>query len=210
MPQFFRIVGPHVDRVIAFDELPERLLVGVRHRECDGLPRHWLEKACNKKVVHIERQPPLKNEEKTVYFHYLIEYVRFTADIEKWQEINNFVRKATDNKVKLLDKLEDMALPMAPTFKDALVLEPEEVLQKALIPIPIEAQEKIITVENPITTTSESAPIILTTETGTTTGIVGKAKHSCKNKGSRGVYAPEGDCLRCDQLRAAKKQLVTA
>lgn len=230
MIQFFRLVGPHVDRVIAFDELPERLLVGIRHRECDGLPRQWFEKGCNKKTIHIERQAPLRTEDKTIYFHYLLEYIRVNADKEKWEEITNFVRKTVDTKVRLMDKMEQMALLMAPSFKDAITLEPEDVLEKALIPIPFEFQEKIVPITeavSPIAATETANPVIvsiteianpvtpaivLANESGTVTQVIGKATHTCKTKAYAGRYSPKGECLRCDQLREIhdKKQLVTA
>jgi len=204
--QFFRLVGPHVDKVIAFDELPARLLEGIRHRECTGLPRHWLEQACNKKEVEFIRQAPLKNEKKTVYFHYMLEYVMVNADKEKWQEITNFVRKVVDTKVRLMDKMEDMALPMAPNFKDALTLEPEDIMARAVLPIPIEAQELV----SSIAESSPSSAIVISNESGTVTEVVGKASHTCESGGRGGRYAPAGKCLRCDQLRSSKKELVAA
>lgn len=211
--QIFRLVGPHVDRVIAFDELPKRLLEGIRHRDCSELPRYWKEKGCNSKEVSVKKIRPGSDPKNPQYdianvtrhFHYMLEYQMVNADKEKWAEISDFVRRAVDTKFRLKDKLEDMALPMAGDFREELKLEPEAVLEQ-VIPIPLELQEKVVATE-----TKLEAPVIVTaTESGTVTGVVGKAKHTCEMKGRLGRLEAEGKCLRCDQLRIEKKQVVTA
>ena len=64
---------------------------------------------------------------------FVLDYVTTNNDKEKWEKIKSFVRRAVDPSVRLMDKLEDMAAPMAPNAKDALDLEPEGV---PVIPIP--------------------------------------------------------------------------
>jgi len=111
--QVFRLVQPGVvDKVIAFDELPADLIHGITKREPAGLPRHWRDFA------------PM---------FFVLDYVTTNNDKEKWEKIKSFVRRAVDPSVRLMDKLEDMAAPMAPNAKDALDLEPEGV---PVIPIP--------------------------------------------------------------------------
>lgn len=113
--QVFRLVVPgRVDKVIAFDSLPERLVKGIRTGEPSGLPRHWREFAPK---------------------FFILEYLDLNRDIEKWQEITQYVRKAVSLSVRLMDKMEDMAKKMAPDSHAPIELEPEEVL---VIPIPEE------------------------------------------------------------------------
>ncbi len=115
--QVFRLVQPGVvDKVIAFDELPQPLVQGITKRPPTGLPRHWREFA---------------NE------FYVLDYISTNNDKERWQKISSHVRRAVSPSIRLMDKLEDMARPMAPNSKDALDLEPEDV---PVIPIPEEAE----------------------------------------------------------------------
>ena len=151
--QVFRLVrGGFVDKVIAFDELPKRLLKGIEMRSPDGLPRHW------KSFIgdHEKYTPPSSEKnpvtekvemvgEKTEVapFFFVLDYKDLNKDIERWQEIESFVRRAVNLKFRLMDKLEDMALPLSTDANSELKLEPEELEEKgAIIPIPIEFQEK--------------------------------------------------------------------
>lgn len=111
--QVFRLVQPGVvDRVIAFDELPADLIQGINKREPSGLSRPWRDFA------------PM---------FYTLDYLTTNSDKEKWEKIKSFVRRVVDPSFRLMDKLEDMAAPMAPNAKDAIDLEPEAV---PVIPIP--------------------------------------------------------------------------
>ena len=113
--QVFRLVVPgRVDKVIAFDSLPERIVKGIRTAAPSGLPRHWREFA-----PHF----------------FVLEYIDLNRDIEKWQEITQYVRKAVSLSVRLMDKIEDMAVKMAPDSHAPLELEPEDV---PVIIIPVE------------------------------------------------------------------------
>lgn len=151
--QVFRLVQTgHVDKVIAFDELPKRLLDGIEMRSPDGLPRHW--KAFigthEKRIPSsMEKNPITGAMEKLTFppevgpFFYVLEYKDINKDKDRWQEINAFVRRAVDMKFRLKDKLEDMALPFAPDAMSEIKLEPENLEEEgAIIPIPIEFQEK--------------------------------------------------------------------
>jgi hypothetical protein len=113
--QVFRLVQPGVvDRVIAFEELPKDLVEGIQTREPAGLPRNWKEFAPK---------------------FYVLDYLSINNDIQRWEKIKSHVRRSVSPGVRLMDKLEDMAMPMAPNAKDALDLEPENV---PVIPLPVE------------------------------------------------------------------------
>src|SRR3990167_3385431 len=151
--QTFRLVqSGKVDRIIAFDELPKRLLRGIEMQRSDGLPRHWRDF-----VGEVEKYTPPQPDKNPMTgkmemvgerwekgpYCYILDYKEVNKDIERWQEISAFVRRAVDMKFRLLDKLEDMALPLAPDAASELKLEPEQMESEgAIIPIPIEFQEK--------------------------------------------------------------------
>lgn len=127
MKQVFRIVDPgRVDRMIGFEELPERMVKGLKRGAIDGLPRHW------KDYLEVSKT------DKDPRPFYILEYKTINADKERWQEIGNYVRATTAKEVRLLDRLEDMALPMAPDSYSAMTLEPEDIL---IIPVPLETQK---------------------------------------------------------------------
>lgn len=118
------VKGGTVDKLIAFDSLPKSLMSNVRRAPLAGLPRHWK-----------ELFKDLPEKEQMYPFHYL-EYVAVNSDKETWQEISQYVRRVTDKTVRLLDKLEDMAIPMAPDSTSELRCEPEDI---PVIPIPQDA-----------------------------------------------------------------------
>lgn len=166
MVNVFRLVREgRPDRYIVFDELPKRLLKNIPKLEISqsGLPREW------KKFSPI---------------HYILHIFSINADKEKWQEITSFVRKAVDLKTRLLDKIEDMAIPIAQDSKSEITLSPEELVP---IIIPVEFQEKEIEkdLKGDKIITEELSP--------------SEHAHFCLSKGRRGSYT-EG-CPRCDSLK---------
>lgn len=151
--QAFRLVkSGAVDRVIAFDELPKRFLNGVEMRPPDGLPRHWksfLGEQAKHTPSSLEKNQMTgaieKVGEKTEVgpFFYVLNYKEINKDMERWQEICNFVRRVVSLHFRLMDKIEDMALPFAVDAMAEIKLEPENLEEQgALIPIPLEFQEK--------------------------------------------------------------------
>lgn len=114
--QVFRLVNPgFVDRVIAFDSLPESLLTTVRRAPAAGFPRHWRD------FLGVDR-----NDQTTEPF-YTLDYITRNADKEKWSEIVSYVKRTVDPTVRLLDKVEAMAAPLAESSHSDLTLEPEQV-----------------------------------------------------------------------------------
>lgn len=126
--QVLRLVMPGiVDRMIAFNSLPQRLIKGIRRGGIEGFPRHWKD-FMGVKATEINPQP-----------FYFLEYTILNADKERWQEISNYVRAVVDKEFRLLDKLEDMAKSLAPDSYTQMTLEPEDIL---IIPIPAEEEKK--------------------------------------------------------------------
>lgn len=114
--QIIRLVEPgRVDRCIGFDELPKSLLTGVRRCGIEGFPRHW------RTFFGIEK------DAKDPQPFYFLEYTMLNSDKERWQEIGGYVRANASKKERLLDKMEDMAVPMAPDSYSNMTLEPEDI-----------------------------------------------------------------------------------
>lgn len=149
--QVFRLVdGGFVDKMIAFDSLPDRLIKGIRTRDIAGMPRYWAKWLIENGSVRdsfkteTEELPDRKlrvhkskvGEEPCFY---VLDYKETNQDKEKWQEIANFVRRTVDTKVRLLDRLEDMARKMAPDCHAQLEIEPEDI---PVIKIPSEFEEE--------------------------------------------------------------------
>jgi len=137
----FRLVnGGAVDRIIAFDTLPKRLTNGLHTKPMDGFPRFWhkwlIENKSTQTITVVNPETGIA-EHKEQPCTYLLDYKIVNADIQKWQEITNYVRKAVDLSVRLMDKIEDMAAPFAKDCLSELSLEPEQV---PVIPIPSEVK----------------------------------------------------------------------
>lgn len=125
--QVFRLVDPgRVDKVLAFDSLPESMLVGITRGTANGLPTNWTG------YLGVKR-----GDTKAVPF-YVLDFRTLNKDKEKWQEISNYVRRSTDKNFRLMDDLYDMAKPMAADSHSSLELEPEDVL---VIPVLTEEEE---------------------------------------------------------------------
>lgn len=123
--QIFRIVkGGFTDKVIGFDSLPKSMLSGIGKGSIDGFARHW--KKWFEDVAVDEYR-----KDGTGPF-YILDYFSVNKDKEKWQEISNYVRRATDKNFRLLDKLEDMAIPMAEDSHKEMTLQPEDIV---IVPI---------------------------------------------------------------------------
>ena len=132
--QVFRLMNMP-DRVIAFDSLPQELCEGFDLCRADGFPRHW--KEWMGKIVKKTNVPPEKDlltgqvrrydpiiEEN--HFFYLVDYT-VRPVMERWQNICEYVKRNVDKDVRLLDKLDDMAVPLAPDKVSGVTLEPEDV-----------------------------------------------------------------------------------
>lgn len=147
MSQCFKLVnGGFVDKVIVFDELPERLLKNVRTKEAAGFPRAWA-----KWLVSIGSMRTVFKTDTTVdmarnyvYKHtpigqepcfFVLDYEDINADKQRWREICEHLRMNVGPEVRLKEKVEDMAMALAGNPTQPLSIEPEDI---PVIPVPRE------------------------------------------------------------------------
>lgn len=201
MIQVFRLMGMP-DKVIAFDELPERLLKGFEMCRADGFPRHWKEWLGKRELltkIPPEKDPmtglvrtfePIREQDS---FFYLVDW-NLMPVIEKWKEVCDFVKQHVSKDVRLTDKIDDMAKPLAANKTDGVTLEPEEVV---VIPIPLEFQEKNVGLLTP------SGQEIKKTSSETA-----NCKYPDCSAGFEGPYAT--NALRMHVMKKHKKEPVPA
>ncbi len=140
MKQVFRLMGSP-DRVIAFDELPADLLNGLEMFDSSKLGRDWREFiGIRERVTKIPPdRDPLTGQVR--YYEPIIDKAPYAYivdrelnnDMERWQEIESYVRRAAPREFRLLDKLADMAKPLARDEKSEVSLDPVDVV---IIPLP--------------------------------------------------------------------------
>lgn len=137
--QVFKLVqGGVVDRLIAFDALPESLLTGIRTRDITGLPRYWgtflTQMGSVRPVFKVETEVLEDRNHKitktptgTEPCFWVLEYNDINSDKEKWKDISGYIRSVVDTKVRLRDRIEEMARPMAADSKSDLSIDPEDI-----------------------------------------------------------------------------------
>lgn len=134
MLKVFRFMGMP-DKVLAFENLPESYSKPFELCRADGFPRHWKEW-----MGKIEKKIPIQPEKDMLSgkvrffdpiieedcFFYLVDW-NLKQNEEKWQELTDYVRRSVDKETRLMDKIEDMAKPLARDKSEGVSLEPEEV-----------------------------------------------------------------------------------
>ncbi len=145
--QAFKLVNAgFVDRVIVFDELPKRLMQGIKTRDVSGFPRSWA-----RWLADIDSTRPVlktettQNHDRSYTFKYtpigkepcfyILEYVDINADKEKWNQICEYLRVNLGPDVRIKEKIEDMALRLAKDSTSSIDVEPEDI---PVIPVPRE------------------------------------------------------------------------
>lgn len=130
--QVFKLVrNGWPDSVIGFDSLPEDMLRGVLRGPIAGWQRHWFE------FMNVDPK------DKGAHPFYLLDYTTRNADKQKWQEISGFVKRNAIPGTRLMDKIEAMAVPVAPDSYSDLNVEPEDMPMIKLAPAELpEAVEK--------------------------------------------------------------------
>jgi hypothetical protein len=119
--------------MIAFDELPKRLLAGIRKRDesaTRGLREFLKSNKCLDKRITQWKNPETGQIEMIESFYpftYQLEPKTINADGEKWQEIESYVRRVVDPNVRLMDRIENMAIDMAVDSYSEMNLEPENI-----------------------------------------------------------------------------------
>lgn len=145
--QAFKLINAgFVDRVIVFDELPQRLMQGIRTREVAGFPRAWARWLGEIGSVRdtFKTSTTKRGPGDYVYEHtkigsepcfYVLEYTDVNADKDAWRRIAEHLRMHCGEGVRLKEKTEEMAIAFAPNSTDPLSIEPEDV---PIIPVPRE------------------------------------------------------------------------
>jgi len=150
--QIFRLMGLP-DKVIAFDELPKDLLKGFELCRAEGFPKYWKKWMGEMEIVtKIPSELNPVTGQRSTYepfvekdsFFYLVDWT-IKPVVEKWKEIEAYVRSKVPADFRLTDKLEDMAKPLAPDKVSGITLEPDDV---TVIPIPKEIQTNGISKKN--------------------------------------------------------------
>lgn len=145
--QCFKLVnGGFVDKVIVFDELPERFLKNVRTKEAAGFPRTWAKWLASigsmRVVLKTETSVDLARNWTFKYTpigmepcFFVLDYTDINADKERWREICEHLRMNVGPEVRLKEKVEEMALALAADPTKQLSVEPEDI---PVIPVPRE------------------------------------------------------------------------
>lgn len=159
--QCFKLVnGGFVDRVIVFDSLPDRFIKNVRTREAAGFPRAWVRwLAAMGSVRTVFKTDTTVDAARTWRFKhtaigeepcfFVLDYKDLNADKQSWHEICDYLRQNVGPEVRLKEKIDDMALPLAPNSTSELSVEPEDVYNpengtgSAYIPLPKEVVKEV-------------------------------------------------------------------
>ena len=167
--QAFKLVNAgHVDRVIVFDSLPERLYKNVKTREVSGFPRawaKWLASIGSTRTFYrteTEKRGPGDYEFKYTPLgqepcFFVLEYLDVNADKEAWHQIGEYLRINCPPEARLREKVEDMALPLAQKPTDPLLVEPEDI---PVITVPSDVELPVATKEDIV----QSGEVILSHE----------------------------------------------
>lgn len=160
--QVFRLMGMP-DKIIAFDELPEDLVKGFEMIKAEAFPKYWKKWLGEKEVtIKIPSEINPVTGQRRIYepiverdsYFYLVDW-NLKPVVEKWNEIESYVRSHVPSTFRLKDKLEDMALPLAPDRTSGITLEPDDV-----VVIPIPKEERGVAFKN------ESKPMVKCEEPG--------------------------------------------
>lgn len=145
--------GGFVDKVIVFDELPIRLLQGVETRSVDGFPRSWArwlgEIGSVRDVFKTETEKRGPGDYKFTHTvigkepcFFVLQYTDKNSDKDAWRNITEYLRMNCGPEVRLKEKIEDMALSLAPNSTAPLSVEPEDIMEQALIIVKSEVSNK--------------------------------------------------------------------
>lgn len=136
-----------VDKVIVFDELPERLLKNAKTRACEGFPRSWAKWLGSigsvRDVMKTETSVDLARNWTFKYTpigkepcFFVLEYMDNNTDKETWRNISDYLKVNCGPEVRLTEKIVDMALALAANPTQPLSVEPED------IPVVVVSNEK--------------------------------------------------------------------
>ena len=124
------------DKIIAFDELPEDFLSELEMQNEKAMLRYWKDFiGTRKRTIQIKpyvdpmtRQlikcEPIVEESP---FTWVVDW-EINSNVDAWSRICAYVRQNVQEGFRLLDKIEDMAKPLAPNVSEQITLEPEDVV----------------------------------------------------------------------------------
>lgn len=165
MSQCFKLVNSgFVDRVIVISALPQKFLNGIQTRAADGFPKAWarwlLEIGSTRTVFKTETTVDLARNWK--YTHtpigkepcfFVLQYTDINADKEAWRNICEYIKQVAGPEVRLKEKIQDMAIPLAGDATKPIEIESEDVpiiqLPTEVIPEP-KAEQDIVKHGEPI------------------------------------------------------------
>lgn len=209
--QVLRLMGMP-DRVIAFDSLPEDLVQGLEMRAAAGTAfrpwRDWMGKKKRVTKISPERDPftnqirvfePIVEED---YYFYIVDET-LNHDMEKWEAISDYVRRNAPKDFRLKDRIEDMALPLAPDVRSDVTLEPEQVV---VIPLPKPEKPETAQIVSPTGQPFSKANPATRTLSDDDVKAMAHDKE-CKTLG-RGARYSDG-CAKCEALKL-KREVATA
>lgn len=137
--QAFKLVNAgFVDKVIVFDSLPESFYKNVKTKAPDGFPRSWGrwlgEIGSTRTVFKTETSVDLARNWKFTNTpigkepcFFVLEYTDLNADKEAWRRICDYLKTNCDETVRLKEKIEDMAVQLAPDSYKPLSIEYEDI-----------------------------------------------------------------------------------
>lgn len=152
--QIVRLMGMP-DKIIGFDELPEDLLETIEMRTQVSAPRHWREfmgvrekKTKVQPFVDPMTRQLVKCDPITEKgpFAWVIDW-EINQDKDVWQNISNYVRRNAPESFRLLDKIEDMAKPLATSVSGEWSLEPEDMIVIPLKKVVKEEPASVVTLD---------------------------------------------------------------
>lgn len=204
MRQVFRLMDMP-DKVIAFDELPADMLQGLEMCDCSKMPKAWKDYIGYREKVTLipPDRDPLTGTVRTYTpivqkgpYAYLIDR-EINHDKERWSEIESYVRRNAPRDFRLMDRISDMALPMARDAHSELTLEPEDV---KVIPLSSsvveEPQQATVAVAPVLQAVADPAPAVVSEPTQPFTITPAKA-----------AVVPMTECPACQKVFSSRQAL---
>lgn len=119
--QVVRLVNEgSVDKVIAFNEIPEEFFRGAeRYSPEDGeMDGDWINfsktsvsRVLPNKMLERDENGKISLHEESV--HFVLDYLDKNNDIDRWSKIKAYVQKNVPRDFRLMDNIENMAMPLS-------------------------------------------------------------------------------------------------
>lgn len=143
------------DRMIGFEELPERLVKDLKKDPLTGYPRGW---------------------EKYSDSTYELFFKDINSDITRWKDITSFCKRVVDPSFRLDDAIENMAIAVANNQTEDVKIYPDQI---TVVPIPLAHQEKIAIPSVPKEKTEDVKEPMIMAHTCPNKGRGGRLEDGC-------------------------------